>query len=960
MKRNGISVSVLLMLLTWTAYAEVPRHVQYIFPKDGAVFIARSTNIIIRPGAAVDPAALHHEAFISVQGSKSGTHQGRLVLAGDQRSILFYPETPFESDEAVSVQVRQPLKSAKGDLIQPFSFRFRTTPLDRPVNPYDHLTSLTPQLPRGGGLKKADAMPDFDVTVTGETAPGQLFLAPTQFFSADGYLLMTNDNGDVLYEQEIDGKVPFDFKLQPNGQMSYGLLYEYFAFSGGGYTDFYTMDSTFSVTDEFQMGNGYIADFHDFQYLPNGHCLLFAYDFQPVDMSEIVEGGRPDALVAGSIIQELDLQKNVVFQWRSWDYFDLTDSYNDLMLKNFDAIHINSLDVANDGNLIVSVLALGEVTKINRQTGEIMWRLGGKNNQFTFIGESEEFAPLYFMFQHDVRCLPGGHITMFDNGAAQFGREYSRVVEYALDETAMTATKVWEYRHDPDIFVPTMGNAQRLPNGNTLIGWGFASLRENVPLATEVDAEGNVVMEMTCEDGFGSYRVFRYPYDGGKPSAEVTLFEVQEGNTYEFENGDVNLGLTIEILQKPGFGYNEILGYRFDYGPEGPDFPGQAPHVVPMHFVLYQYAIDQISFDLIFDTEFLELENPENLTIYWRQFDRSGGMFFGRPTTYNPVTGELKATVSRYGIGNDDPIGEFILVYTQEAADMLPPVLSYPRDNSSVNQLLPVQFAWSAQGYANYFDFQLSEDSLFASLIVDEFDLMESTYSLETLDPETRYYWRVRASTDLDTSDWSAASFNSVVPFIDVTSPAEGDMWNVGLKYFIEWEDNLDEDVILQLFNNNQLQMVIDTVQSIGAFRWETPFNVPLGDQYQIRVQSAADASLFGMSSSFAIDTSGTSQTVVTEYHLYQNAPNPVLNNTVIQYDLPVECRVTLEVYNLLGQRVAVLLDDAWIGQGQQQFSWQPGARGSGLYFYRMHAKPLEAGSEYPEYRAMRKMTLLN
>jgi hypothetical protein len=167
--------------------------------------------------------------------------------------------------------------------------------------------------------------------------------------------------------------------------LTFGIMSEFYEFGGGGDTEFFMMDSSFSIVDQFQMGNGYTSDFHEFQYLPNGHVFMVAYDLQPVNMSEIVEGGHPGALVAGSVVQELDLNGNVIFQWRSWDHYDLLDSYADLTQSIFDAIHINSIELdLTDLNIIISTLALGEATKVNRQTGDMIWRMGGKNNQFTF------------------------------------------------------------------------------------------------------------------------------------------------------------------------------------------------------------------------------------------------------------------------------------------------------------------------------------------------------------------------------------------------------------------------------------------------------------------------------------------------------------------------------------------------------------------------------------------------
>ena len=205
-------------------------------------------------------------------------------------------------------------------------------------------------------------------------------------------------------------------------------------------------------------------------------------------MSQIVPGGNPAATVYGLIVQEVDTHRNVVFEWRSWDHIDITDSNQDLTAQVIDLIHGNAVGLDFDGNLLISSRHLDEVTKINRQTGAIIWRWGGKRNQFTFIGDNRRFSHL-----HDIRLLPNGHYTLYDNGNG-LTPEYSRALEYVLDQTHKTATLVWEYRNTPDVFAWGMGNAQRLPNGNTMIGWGTT-----VPTLTEVTPDGRKAFELTMD-----------------------------------------------------------------------------------------------------------------------------------------------------------------------------------------------------------------------------------------------------------------------------------------------------------------------------------------------------------------------------------------------------------------------------------------------------------------------------
>ena len=136
---------------------------------------------------------------------------------------------------------------------------------------------------------------------------------------------------------------------------------------------------------------------------------------------------------------------------------------------------------------------------MDRQTGDIIWRLGGKNNQFTIDDPDGPFA-----YQHDIRRLPNGDVTMFDNHNPG---PYSRAVEYQLDEFNKTADLVWQFRNSPDNYGFATGNNQRLPDGHRLIGWGLST-----PNVTEVLTDGTKLFEMAFGPPFYSYRSYRFPW----------------------------------------------------------------------------------------------------------------------------------------------------------------------------------------------------------------------------------------------------------------------------------------------------------------------------------------------------------------------------------------------------------------------------------------------------------------
>ena len=339
-------------------------------------------------------------------------------------------------------------------------------------------------------------LPVLTVTVNNSPEEGKLFLSNFPFTNIPSvpHLLIANNDGSIYAGIRLPGH-SLDFKKQPNGNLTYfdekSELY-------------YELNETYNKIDSFYCGNGYITDGHELRVLQNNHALMMVYDTQTVDMSQLVVGGNPNATVIGLVIQEIDESKNVVFQWRSWDHIPITDAqHQDMMAASIDYIHGNAIELDDDGNIIISSRHLDEITKINRQTGDIIWRLGGSHNEFTFINDPDRFN-----YQHGIRKLPNGNIIMFDNGNFHTP-PHSRAVEYTLDETNMTATMVWQYRNNPDNFGFAMGFAQRLEGGNTLISWGATK-----PALTEVTPDGQIALEVFLPEGEYSYRSFKFSWSG--------------------------------------------------------------------------------------------------------------------------------------------------------------------------------------------------------------------------------------------------------------------------------------------------------------------------------------------------------------------------------------------------------------------------------------------------------------
>lgn len=531
-----LSIIVLSSCTTSTPQSDPP---QYYSPRENANYVSAGATIAVRYGPALDDQSLAVLKFI-VQGSKSGLHAGQTILADDHKTVIFKPAQPFTSGEQVRVNVNS-LRLDAETSYAPLSYTFTVAIHQQPGSPGSPSTSPPSSDPASAFpnfLTLPQDIPHYTVSATSPNADeGDIFVAPFYWTKSivGSYLLILNQQGQIIYYQSAaDDLAAFDFKVQPNGLLSY--------YDQKNWT-FFLMNSHYQVVDSYRAGNGYFADLHDFQILPNGDALLMAYDAETVDMSKVVPNGKQNATVTGLIIQELDPSKNVIFEWRSWDHFSFLDSTSNLTDQNIDLVHGNALAISNDGNLLLSSRNLSEITKINLQTGDVMWRLGGKANMFNFVNGQT------FAYQHDVRQLPNGDITVFDNQGTVQNPAPSFGIEYKIDETLKTATTVWDFSHTPPVFATFMGNTQRLSNGNTFLSWGAPSTATGYAFVsmTEITPENNTLFELTFDQPYVSYRAYLSAWHGF-PDTQPELAFKANGN-----------GLTL------GYSWNgatEVAAYR--------------------------------------------------------------------------------------------------------------------------------------------------------------------------------------------------------------------------------------------------------------------------------------------------------------------------------------------------------------------------------------------------------------
>jgi len=697
------------------------------------------------------------------------------------------------------------------------------------------------------------------VTNNGGAAPGDL-IGNIDGRTASGtklyYVVLDNTGTNILYDSKTNTIYRF---VTPQG-------FDAVAGAGGWSLKDQTVSVVGSVTNL-----GYPVDNHDMKLLPNGHALVFGSEVRTINMSALVPGGKTAAAVTGDILQEIDANNRLVFEWHTFDHIAITNSFYDLTQPTIDYAHMNAVSIdPTDNNLLVSLRTTSEIVKINRQTGEVMWRLGGKMNQFTYIGEHLENAPYYTVGQHDIHRLANGDVLFFDNGNISGGgvtpsdRTYSRAVEYYVDEINLTATLVWEYRHTPDISVPCTGSVKRFSNGNTLIGWGCA-IPSSGTIATEVSAAGKLVFEMdhVTPPGFSPLLlgngVDKQLWNTPDLISSASYQGVVSGQTYT--SPDAAVSATLNSLTA---GASNVLvvqhcldAVRF------PQFSGAAPQVLMERIVLSGSNITSLQAELdlnlpdsnyVFDTPIIH--DPTQVTVYQR-LTPGQGPFTALPTTYDAGAQKLQVTTTQ--------LGELIFGYPDMAQTPYAPAILSPTNQSEVDQAEPITLRWTPQGLVGSFELQLATDAGFTNIVLDTNNLGSANYAVQNPSPNTQYFWRVRTVNQGGTSDWASASFTTVPPVLQLTYPAGGEVWQRFQVVTIRWVGNLSENVALDIYKSgvSNRTFVASTPDS-GSYTWTVgQFQAfPSGSNYTIKIRSTTNPSVYNFSNPFSLITNLTSVTI--------------------------------------------------------------------------------------------------
>ncbi|HEY5193107.1 MAG TPA: arylsulfotransferase family protein [Solirubrobacteraceae bacterium] len=446
-------------------------------------------------------------ADVTVSGSRSGAHSGRLLPYSQGDGASFLPTKPFTQGEVVTIHAA--LRRLAGST--PIAWRFTVAEVDTVSRSLETPPPPAPP-PKPSELQHFLSRPDLQppavsvTTNTGSQGPGDMFLAPYAGPGQYGPMILDGSGKLVWFKPVPVGARAADLRVQEYEGHPVLTWWQDPLVSGGRRdAGVVIADSSYKDIAIVRAGNGYQPDLHAFAISPRGTAVFTVYDAIRCNLS--AQGGPANGAIADTIFQEIDMRTGLVrFEWHSLDHIPLANSYMPIghggtPISPWDWFHINAVS-EHGGDLLVDSRNTWAAYAVDARSGQVAWRLGGKQSSFA-MGPGA--APA---FQHDVREEADGTISFFDNGGTPKVHPQSRVIVLSLNRQKMTASLVSSFTHTPPLSAPSQGDFQPLAGGNWFVGWG------QEPYFSEFTPAGKLVFDAHLPALYQSYTVLKFPWIG--------------------------------------------------------------------------------------------------------------------------------------------------------------------------------------------------------------------------------------------------------------------------------------------------------------------------------------------------------------------------------------------------------------------------------------------------------------
>jgi hypothetical protein len=444
---------------------------------------------------------------LTVTGSASGLHAGSLESYSQDDGASFVPQQPFISGETVSV-TGDWTASTPAAAPTPFAYSFsvgtldpitklaekgRTTGPPGSISHYVSAPNITPPKIRVFvHSKAADIGGDIFMSLypgPGETGP--MILSP------DGQLVWFKPLPTGTFVTNVRAQ---RYESKPVLTWWQGVISRH----GFGFGEGEIYSDTYQPIATIRAGNGIAEDLHDLQITPQGTALITAW--KPLDCDLSAVGGVANDAIYDTVMQEIDIKTGLVmYEWDSVDHVPLANSYVPASIATlpwpWDWFHLNSINLDSDGSWLISSRDTWTIYNINSATGQVNWRLGGRQPSFKMgPGTKTEW-------QHDARQLSPDTYSVFDNGPdTKHGHSKGLIIK--VNTSTDTATLVHTVKPKVPVFAETQGDLQLLANGDWWIGWG------DVNAFAELSPSGRLLYLAHSPAKSGSYRTLRFNWSG--------------------------------------------------------------------------------------------------------------------------------------------------------------------------------------------------------------------------------------------------------------------------------------------------------------------------------------------------------------------------------------------------------------------------------------------------------------
>jgi arylsulfate sulfotransferase len=203
-------------------------------------------------------------------------------------------------------------------------------------------------------------------------------------------------------------------------------------------------------------------------------------------------GGKQTQYLRGDGLIRLSRNGQVLWTWSLLAHSDPTRFTGKLNLRE-NWGHANSIAIDEDGHYLVSFRDLNQIWKINRENGQLIWKLG-ENGDFPLKKDD------IFLRQHSVNINARGEIMIFDNGDSKL-RPNSRVMAFRIDEKNRQATVTINVTLPRSLSSYRMCSAELIDAGKYLV----CTTRKDATIAV-VNDKGEILWKVVADNA--SYRAY--------------------------------------------------------------------------------------------------------------------------------------------------------------------------------------------------------------------------------------------------------------------------------------------------------------------------------------------------------------------------------------------------------------------------------------------------------------------